>query len=240
MSLSSEALALRIIGIPGIPEVKAGDNVADLLMDNFELNNYDVVVVTQKIVSKAEGRIVVLDKERPLEEQIEELIHSESRRILRRRGGLFITETNSGYVCANAGIDQSNVPEGTVALLPRDPDRSARRIRDRILAKSGKQVGVIVSDTFGRTWRQGLTDVALGVAGIAALVDLRGAHDANGRTLNATQIALADELASAAELAKPKGGMIGAVVVRGIDRTYFRESSVADELVRPYAEDLFR
>ncbi len=240
MQLSFESPALHIIGIPGIPEVKAGDNVADLVMDNFELYSHDVVVVTQKIVSKAEGRIVVLDKERSVEEQIEELIRSESRRILRRRGGLFITETKSGYVCANAGIDQSNVPEGTVALLPKDPDRSARRIRDRILAKSGKQVGVIISDTFGRTWRQGLTDVALGVAGIAALVDLRGAPDANGRTLNATQIALADELASAAELAKPKGGRIGAVVIRGVDRSHFRESSVSGELVRPYSEDLFR
>ncbi|MDA8102479.1 MAG: coenzyme F420-0:L-glutamate ligase [Nitrospiraceae bacterium] len=240
MRESFEAPALRIIGIPGIPEVKAGDNVADLIMENFELYTNDVVVVTQKIVSKAEGRVVALDPNRSAEEQIEELIRSESRRILRQRGSLFITETNFGYVCANAGIDQSNVPEGTVALLPRDPDRSARRIRDRILAKSTKRVGVIISDTFGRTWRQGLTDVALGVAGIAAVVDLRGVPDANGRTLNATQIALADELAGAAELAKPKGGRVGAVVIRGVSSEHFRESSVAEELLRPYGEDLFR
>ncbi len=237
---SFDAPALKIIGVAGIPEVTAGANVADLIMENFELYSNDVVVVTQKIVSKSEGRIVALDPNRPAEEQIEELIRSESKRILRQRGSLFITETNFGYVCANAGIDQSNVPEGTVALLPRDPDRSARRIRDRILAKSTKRVGVIISDTFGRTWRQGVTDVALGVAGIAAVVDLRGTPDANGRTLNVTQIALADELASAAELAKPKGGRVGAVVIRGVAAEHFRESSVAGELVRPYVEDLFR
>ncbi len=229
-----------ITGVTGIPEVRRGDNIADLIMGNFELQDFDVVVVTQKIVSKAEGRTVTIDTSAPLEPQLEAIILSESRRILRRRQGLFITETHSGYVCANAGIDQSNMPTGTIALLPKDPDRSARRIRDRIRAKASLQVGVIVSDTFGRTWRCGVSDVALGVAGVAAIVDLRGNRDASGRELTATQVALADELASAAELAKPKDGAIPAVVIRGISPSYFRESSVAGEIIRPYQEDLFR
>ena len=193
---TSTGSSISIVGITGIPEITVGDNVADLVMANFALREYDVVVITQKIISKAEGRTVGLDMSAPLEPQLEAIIISESRRILRRRQGLFITETHSGYICANAGIDQSNMPLGTVGLLPKDPDRSARRVRDRIRAKASIEVGVIISDTFGRTWRRGVSDIALGVAGIAAMVDLRGTPDASGREMTATQIALADELAS--------------------------------------------
>ena len=193
---TSTGSSISIVGITGIPEITVGDNVADLVMANFALREYDVVVITQKIISKAEGRTVGLDMSAPLEPQLEAIIISESRRILRRRQGLFITETHSGYICANAGIDQSNMPLGTVGLLPKDPDRSARRVRDRIRAKASIEVGVIISDTFGRTWRRGVSDIALGVAGIAAIVDLRGIPDASGREMTATQIALADELAS--------------------------------------------
>ncbi len=237
---SEPASSISVVGVSGIPEIKAGDNVADFVMANFALMEYDVVVITQKIISKAEGRTVQVDMSAPLEPQLEAIIISESRRILRRRQGLFITETHSGYICANAGIDQSNMPTGTVGLLPRDPDRSARRVRDRIRAKASIEVGVIISDTFGRTWRRGVSDIALGVAGIAAIVDLRGALDASGREMTATQIALADELASAAELVKPKAGAVPAVIIRGVDRRFFRESSVATEIVRPFNEDLFR
>ena len=231
---------LRIFPVKGIGEVRRADNVADLILNHTKLEDFDVLVVTQKVVSKAEGRVVTLDPARDAEEQIGEIVRSESKRVLRQRGHMMITETHFGFVCANAGIDQSNMPEGKIALLPKDPDRSARWIRDRIKAQAGLTVGVIVSDTFGRTWRRGLTDVALGVAGIAAVVDLRGTTDASGRPLAVTQVALADELASAAELAKPKDAGVPAVVIRGVSRAHFRESSVKEEIVRPFQEDLFR
>lgn len=231
---------ISIIPIKGIGEVKAGDNIADLICANYTPKSLDILVVTQKIVSKAENRIVHLDKNIDTSSQLEILIERESKRILRKRGTLMICETHSGYICANAGIDQSNMPDGTVGLLPKDPDRSARRIRDRIRATSGIDVGVIISDTFGRAWRRGVTDIALGVAGVAAIVDLRGTLDASGRVLNATEVALADEIAGAAELAKPKASNIPVVVVRGIAREYFEESSIASDILRPFNEDLFR
>jgi coenzyme F420-0:L-glutamate ligase / coenzyme F420-1:gamma-L-glutamate ligase len=160
-------------------------------------------------------------------------------RIVRRRGDLIITETTHGFICANSGVDLSNVERGYAALLPLDSDRSARRVRDIVRARLGVQVGVIVSDTFGRPWRKGLTDVAIGVAGIAGVVDLRGTPDSLGRIMQVTEVAVADEIAAAAELVMGKSTGIPVAVVRGVDPEWLRDSSI-DELVRPPAEDLFR
>lgn len=202
------------------------------------LENGDVVVVTQKIVSKAEGRLVRLD---PTDARARvDLIESEAVRVLRRRGDLLVTQTRHGFVCANSGVDVSNVELGWAALLPEDCDRSARRIRDGLRAAAGVEVGVVVSDTFGRPWRRGVVDVALGCAGIAAVVDLRGSEDALGRELLATEICVADEIASAAELVMGKATGVPVTVVRGLDRSWFRAGSISEEVVRPPAEDLFR
>ena len=164
----------------------------------------------------------------------------ESTRILRRRGDLVISETRHGFVCANAGVDLSNVAAGTAALLPEDPDRSARRIRSGLRHSLGIDVGVIVSDTFGRPWRRGVTDVAIGCAGIAAVIDLKGTADAAGRELVATEICVADELAGAAELVMGKDRGIPVAVVRGVPTDWLRPASVQTEIVRPPDEDLFR
>ena len=194
-------------------------------------------MVTQKIVSKAEGRLVALDPD-DLEAR-RELVESESVRIVRRRGDLIISETRHGFVCANAGIDLSNVEAGHAALLPVDPDRSAKHIRDAVHARAGVDVAVIVSDTFGRPWRRGLTDVAIGVNGIAAVVDLRETPDALGRILHVTEVAIADEIAAAAELVMGKAAGIPVAIVRGLDSEWFGDGSYRD-LVRPPNEDLFR
>lgn len=229
---------IALLPVEGIPEVKPGDEIADLILAATELAGHDVVVVTQKIVSKAEGRLVTLAASDLAGRR--ELVMSESRRVLRDRDGLLITETLHGFVCANSGIDFSNVAQGQAALLPLDPDRSARHVRDALKARTGLVIGVIISDTFGRAWRHGLTDVAIGCAGIAAVVDLRGSLDAAGRELAVTEVCVADELAGAAELAKGKSSGVPVVVVRGVQRAWFRESSVRDEIVRPYGRDLFR
>ena len=230
-------------GVTGIPEIAPGVQLGDVIADacreeqNGPLRDRDVLVVTQKIVSKAEGRLVAIDPDDPLSHK--KLVEDEAVRIVRRRGDLIITETEHGFVCANSGVDLSNVERGQAALLPKDSDRSARRIRDIVRARLGVDVGVIVSDTFGRAWRKGLTDVAIGVAGIAAVVDLRGTPDALGRVMQVTEVAVADELASAAELVMGKSSGIPVAVVRGADPSWFREASVR-ELVRPPQEDLFR
>ncbi len=232
------AAAIAVLPVTGIPEVRPGDRLADLIAEHSELADADVVVVTQKVVSKAEGRLTDLDA---LDEEARvALIESEAARVLRRRGELIITETRHGFVCANSGVDLSNVEEGRAALLPQDPDRSARRIRDRLRALTGLEVAVVVSDTFGRAWRRGVTDVAIGCAGIAAVVDMRGLPDARGRQLTSTEVCLVDQIAGAAELVMGKASGVPVAVVRGVDKGWFRESSVADEIVRPYAEDLFR
>ena len=229
---------LEIIPVEGLPEVRPGDRLAPLLAAGAALADGDVVVVTQKVVSKAEGRMVAVDPDDPA--AYAAVIEAECVRVLRRRGDLVIAETAAGFVCANAGVDRSNVPDGYVTLLPLDADRSARRIRDGLRAAPGVEVGVIVSDTFGRTWRRGVTDVAIGCAGIAAVVDLRGTTDAMGRTLEVTEVAVADELAAAAELVMGKSTGVAAAVIRGVDRSWFRDASVRSEIVRPPAEDLFR
>ena len=236
-------MRLTAWGVTGIPEISPGDQLGEIIVDacraepNGPLLDNDVLVVTQKVVSKAEGRLVEVDPDDPLSHK--RLVEEEAVRIVRRRGDLIITETTHGFVCANSGVDLSNVEHGRAALLPKDSDRSARRIRDIVRARLGVDVGVIVSDTFGRAWRKGLTDVAIGVAGIAAVVDLRGTPDALGRTMQVTEVAVADELASAAELVMGKASGIPVAVVRGADTAWFRESSVR-ELIRPPQEDLFR
>jgi coenzyme F420-0:L-glutamate ligase / coenzyme F420-1:gamma-L-glutamate ligase len=231
-------MTLSIIPVEGIGEIRPGDVLAEHIAAAVELHDHDVLVVTQKVVSKAENRLVPIDPDDPLAHK--PLVEQESVRILRRRGDLLITETKHGFVCANAGIDLSNVDKGWAALLPVDADRSARRIRDGLRARAGVDVGVIISDTFGRTWRRGLTDVAIGCAGIAAVVDLRGTADALGREMAVTEVAVVDEIAAAAELVMGKATGIPVAVVRGVDPAWFRESSVRAEIVRHPNEDLFR
>jgi coenzyme F420-0:L-glutamate ligase/coenzyme F420-1:gamma-L-glutamate ligase len=230
-------------GVEGIGEIRPGDQLGEVIVaacadePNGPLLDGDVLVVTQKVVSKAEDRMVQIDPDDPLSHK--GLVEDEAVRIVRRRGDLIITETRHGFICANSGIDLSNVERGWAALLPLDSDRSARRIRDIVRARLGVEVGVIVSDTFGRPWRKGLTDVAIGVAGIAGVVDLRGTDDALGRTMQVTEVAVADELASAAELVMGKSNGVPVAVVRGVDPSWLRDSSV-EELIRPPQEDLFR
>jgi coenzyme F420-0:L-glutamate ligase/coenzyme F420-1:gamma-L-glutamate ligase len=227
---------ITVLSVEGVPEVRPGDEIADLIAARIDLKDGDVIVVTQKIVSKAEGRLEpVADEDARCR-----LIERESVRILRRRDELIISETSQGFVCANAGVDLSNVDDGIAALLPVDSDRSARHIRDALVARTGRRVAVVVSDTFGRPWRRGLVDVALGCAGIAAIVDLRGTADTRGRTLQATEVAVADEVASAAELVMGKDRDVPVAVVRGVDPSWLREGSVRSEVVRPHGEDLFR
>lgn len=233
---------LTILPLTGIPEVREGDDLGELIARaawtaGTPLQDGDCLVVTQKVVSKAEGRIVPLDHDDAAAKRA--LVEAESVRILRRRGDLVISETAHGFVCANAGIDLSNVEDGTAALLPVDADRSARRIRDALRGVEHVDVGVIVSDTFGRAWRHGLTDVAIGVAGIAAVLDLRGTADAGGRELQVTEVAVADEIAGAAELVMGKSTGIAVAIVRGLDPAWFREAAVR-ELVRRPQDDLFR
>ena len=231
-------MSIQIFPVEGLPEVQPGDDLAGLIAGQATLQDDDVVVVTQKVVSKAEGRLVDIDPDDLLAHKA--LVERESVRVVRRRGDLIISETAHGFVCANAGVDLSNVERGKAALLPVDADRSARRIRDGLKARTGLAVGVIVSDTFGRPWRRGLTDVAIGCAGVAAVVDLRGTVDAQGRELQVTEVAVADEIASAAELVMGKTQGVPVAIVRGIDPKWLREGSVRTEVVRPPHEDLFR
>ena len=237
---------MRVLPVAGIGEVAAGADLARLIAAAVaparaggpELRAGDVVVVTQKIVSKAEGKLVPVDHADP--EAKLALVTQESVRVLRRRGDLVISETRHGFICANAGVDLSNVADGTAALLPDDADRSARRIRAGLLNALGVEVGVIVSDTFGRPWRRGVTDVAIGCAGVAAVVDLRGTLDAGGRELVATEVCVADEIASAAELVMGKDRGVPVAVVRGVPEAWLRPASVRAEVIRPPDEDLFR
>lgn len=233
---------LSVTGVDGLPEVHRGDDLAAMICAATVLEHHDVVVVTQKVVSKAEGAMEQVDPDDPTSHK--PLVERESLRILRRRGELIISETRHGFVCANAGIDLSNVERGLAALLPEDPDRSARRIRDGIRARAGIEVGVIVSDTFGRPWRRGVTDVAIGSAGLRPVRDLRGTPDAYGRELQVTEVAVVDEIAAAADLVMGKADRTPVAVVRGIDEAAFlapgERGGVVTDLVRSPAEDLFR
>jgi coenzyme F420-0:L-glutamate ligase/coenzyme F420-1:gamma-L-glutamate ligase len=238
--------SVQVIPVTGIGEVVPGINLGRLIAASVqparaegpEIHDGDVVVVTQKIVSKAEGRIVALEHDDAPAKAA--LVAGESVRVLRRRGELVISETRHGFVCANAGVDLSNVAQGTAALLPEDADRSARRVRAELQRVLGVVVGVIVSDSFGRPWRRGVTDVAIGCAGVAAVIDLKGTPDAGGRELVATEICVADEIASAAELVMGKDRGIPVALVRGVARDWLRAGDVRSEVIRPPGEDLFR
>jgi coenzyme F420-0:L-glutamate ligase/coenzyme F420-1:gamma-L-glutamate ligase len=224
---------VTITPITGIPEVSAGDDIADHIATaaGSELREGDVVIIAHKIVSKAEGRLVEAPNRRAA-------VLEESSRILRRAGEMLISETRHGFVCANAGVDASNVVDGQVALLPVDPDLSARRIRARLARLTGQDVAIIISDTFGRAWRIGQTNVAIGVAGIDPFVDYRGSKDTEGNELVATRICIADELAGAAEMVMGKALGIPAAIVRGAPALSAQGS--AGEIVRPPNDDLFR
>jgi coenzyme F420-0:L-glutamate ligase/coenzyme F420-1:gamma-L-glutamate ligase len=236
---------VRVLPVGGIGEVTPGADLAGLIAGAVaparpggpELQAGDVVVVTQKIVSKAEGKLVAVDHADPQAKLA--LVTQESVRVLRRRGDLVISETRHGFVCANAGVDQSNVPgDDVVSLLPRDPDRTAHRLAAALRKRTGKRIAVIVSDTFGRPWRLGLTNVAIGAAGVPALLDLRGTRDLHGKPLHATILAVADELAAAAGLAMDKAAGIPAAIVRGY--RYRPALDPAANIIRPAKEDLFR
>ncbi|MCX7624300.1 MAG: coenzyme F420-0:L-glutamate ligase [Thermomicrobium sp.] len=250
-----ERREIRILPIQGIREARPGDSVAELVLEGMERTGLtgepgDVLVVTQKLVSKAEGRLVRLDEidPSPLAREYAarwerdarqvELVLRESVRIVRMDRGLIIAETRHGFVCANAGVDLSNVPAGYAALLPRDPDASARAIRDELAARTGWRPAVIVSDTFGRAWRNGIVNVAIGVAGLRPVRDYRGERDPFGNELRVTVIAVADELAAAAELAMGKLDGCPAAIVRGY--AYEPGEGSARELLMPAERDLFR
>jgi coenzyme F420-0:L-glutamate ligase/coenzyme F420-1:gamma-L-glutamate ligase len=226
-------VTITIVPVEGMPEVDDGDDIAALVTERLThpLLDRDIVVVAHKIVSKAEGR------SRPAADHLR-LRHAESRRILRRSDDMLISETRHGFVCANAGVDASNVAGDRVLLLPLDPDLSARRLRARFRHLTGADVGVIITDTFGRTWRIGQTNVAIGVAGIESFLDYRGTADTFGNELAATSICVADELAGAAEMVMGKTRRIPAAVVRGAAVRFGR--GTAADIVRPPGDDLFR
>lgn len=245
----------EVIGITGLGEIRPGDDLAALLIDAAArqatpLRPRDVLVVGQKVVSKAEGRLCRLSDVTPSpaaralaatlerDPRLVEVILRESRRVVRMDRGVLITETHHGWVCANAGVDRSNVGPDEVSLLPEDPDRSARLLRDAIRERLGLEVGVIVADTFGRPWREGLTNVAIGVAGLAPLRSYLGERDPAGRPLEATVLAVADEIAAAAELVMGKLARVPAAIVRGV--AWAPSEAGAKPLRRDPARDLFR
>lgn len=233
---------LRVVALEGVGEIVRGDDLVEAFLHaldggDFVLEHHDVVVVTSKVVSKSEGRVVAFDG---TDTHREQLIRQESTRILRRRGPLRITETPHGFVNANAGIDHSNTAEGTAVLLPRDPDRSARRFRADLARRRGVDVGVVITDTFGRAWRNGVADVALGCAGVRPILDLRGTRDATGRALEVTEVAIVDEIAAAAHLVLAKDAGTPFAVVRGLSEQFFGEGSVGEHVVRAAHDDLFR
>jgi coenzyme F420-0:L-glutamate ligase / coenzyme F420-1:gamma-L-glutamate ligase len=239
---------LRVIPLAGMPEVEADADLAGVVADAVELEDGDVVVLAQKVVSKAEGRVVRIRDVEPSERARElagdedarriEVILRESARVVRSRPPLVIAETRHGFVCASAGVDASNAPEaGVLVLLPEDPDASAARIRSRLQELTGREVAVLVTDSFGRPWRQGTTDVAIGAAGLQVLLDLRGIRDRVGYELHATTIAVADEIAGAAELVMGKTEGVPGAVVRGLS---VAGEGRARDLVMPPERDLFR
>jgi coenzyme F420-0:L-glutamate ligase/coenzyme F420-1:gamma-L-glutamate ligase len=244
---------VEVTAVPGLPEVREGDRLGELIARAAELRDGDVLAIAQKVVSKAEGRTVRLADVEPSERARElaarldkdpavvELILGETERIVRDERVL-IVETRSGLVCANAGIDSSNSGgEGVVVLLPEDPDASARRLRAEIQAAAGVRIAVVITDSFGRPWRVGQTEVAIGCAGVDPLDDWRGRVDRDGRELAATEIALADEIAAASDLARNKASGVPAVLVRGLgDRVTEDDGPGAAALRRAAAEDLFR
>ena len=255
LELPQPPARLEVIAISGLPEISAGVPLAEMFSDaiaaaGLALADGDVLVVAQKVISKAEGRMVELSQVVPSRFALSlaqamgkdarhlEVILQESKRIVRMDAGLIVSETHHGFTCANAGVDASNVPDGWVALLPVDPDASARRLQQQMVASTGKRIALIISDTFGRPWREGLTNVAIGVAGFNPLLDYRGQWDQQGHSLAATVMAAADELAAAAELVMGKLARRPAAIIR-----HFRwhpEPGTASAMIRPREKDLFR
>ena len=249
-------MALQIFGVVGLPEIEAGGDIAALVVEaasvsGAPLEDGDVVVVTSKIVSKAEGCAIELDDVEPStfaeswaarwdkDPRVVEIVLRESRRIVRQIGPVLITETHHGFICANSGVDQSSSgAHGRVLVLPLDPDASARRLRSRF-AELGVDVAVVVSDTFGRPWREGQTDIAIGVAGIAPLYSYIGQHDPHGHEFRVQEICVVDELAAAAELVKGNTSRVPVAVIRGHDWTVDDTASMAPVL-RDAERDLFR
>ena len=247
--------AIEIFPFTGLPEIRPGDDLARLIAEaaiaqELRIAPRDIFIVAQKIVSKAEGQIVPLGSVRPSERaaqwarqwgkdaRVIELVLRESKRILRMERGIIIAETRHGFVCANAGVDLSNAENDTAILLPQDPDASALVLHARLGEAFGVEIGIVISDTFGRAWREGLVNVALGMAGVAPLIDYRGQTDANGKPLQATIIAAGDELASAAELVMGKADGVPVAIIRGFTRT--AASGAGRDLIRPAERDLFR
>jgi coenzyme F420-0:L-glutamate ligase / coenzyme F420-1:gamma-L-glutamate ligase len=240
---------ISLIPVRGLPEIRQGDDLASLVVELVSLEDRDVLVLAQKVVSKAEGRVVRIDDYEPSARAIElagderdprelEAILRESKRIVRERGPLVIAETAHGFVCASAGVDHSNAPEpGTLVLLPVDPDASARAVRDRVRELTGRAIGVVVSDSFGRPFRHGTTDVAIGLAGVPPIVDLRGTTDRIGYELQTTRVAVADQIAGAADLVRGKADGVPAVVVRGL--RLVGDGSARELTIEPEL-DLFR
>jgi coenzyme F420-0:L-glutamate ligase/coenzyme F420-1:gamma-L-glutamate ligase len=244
---------LRIRPVPGLPELREGDDLGRLIAEAGSPADDEIVVVSQKAVSKAEGRLRRLSEVAPgarareLAERLDkdpalvELVLEESKRVVRAERRILITETKAGWICANAGIDSSNLPDGEVSLLPEDPDASARRIRREIAAASGNSPSVVIADSFGRPWRLGQADIAIGCAGLAALQDWRGRRDRLGKELSATVIAVADELAAAADLIRDKHSGLPVAILAGLGELVSREDgSGAAELRRSAEDDLFR
>ncbi len=229
---------MSVLPVHGIGEIDRASDVADAIRSGLEASGIelvdgDIVVVTHKIISKAEGAVAEIDDE----PAYRALVEGQAMEIIRRRGDLVIAKTAHGFICANAGVDRSNAAPGTAVLLPVDPDRSAHALRIRLERATGVGIGVVITDTFGRPWRRGLVDVAIGVSGIRAILDLRGTSDMQGRTLEVTEVAVADEIAAAADLVMGKASGIPVAVVRGLA---LRGEGRAADLVRPAEEDLFR
>ena len=243
-------MSLQVIPIKIQKEIESGDDLVDLILQSFEINDGDVLVFSQKIISKNEGRILSLSSVNPSlladgiassygkDPRLVELILSESKRIVRMENGVIIVETKHGFVCANAGIDESNVEDGYATLLPNDPDRSANLLKEKIKQKTGKNVAVIISDTFGRPFRLGQTDIAIGIAGLEPILDYNGKPDTFGKIMQVTAIAIADEICSASELVMGKIQKCPIAVIRN----YNFNSSTAkiQEMLRSDHDDLFR
>jgi coenzyme F420-0:L-glutamate ligase/coenzyme F420-1:gamma-L-glutamate ligase len=230
--------SITIHGISGLPEIARGDDLATMIVDaiaeeGLKIVSNDILVITHKVVSKQEGRIV----EFPTEEAYRAIVADEAVSIIRRRGDLVIAQTRHGFICANAGVDRSNVAAGYALLLPVDPDRSAHRLRTLIARATGTDIGVVITDTFGRPWRRGLVDVAIGVSGVTPILDLKGTRDTHGNELNVTEVNVVDEIAAAADLVMGKATGIPVAIVRGLA---ISGKGRATDIVRPAHEDLFR
>jgi coenzyme F420-0:L-glutamate ligase/coenzyme F420-1:gamma-L-glutamate ligase len=241
---------LKILPVPIEKEIEPSDDISELIMSSIQIENGDILVIAQKIISKQEGRLIDLSTVKPSllsegissqyqkDPRITELILSESKRIIRMKNGVLIVETNDGIICANAGIDESNVVEGFATLLPLNSDQSAKNIQEKISKKINKDVAVIISDTFGRPFRMGQTNCAIGIAGLSPIIDYEGTQDAFGKILRVTAIAIADELSGASELVMGKTLKTPVALVR--DYSFQKGEHGTDELIRPEDEDLFR